>query len=330
MEKQKEKKRKVSSFPIDLTSEILLKLPEKSIARFRCVSKLWLSITTDPYFIKLFETRNSRPCLLVCFVQHGKLFVSSILQNSKRSSYSCSSQPIDLYHFKSPINHILPPTESVQGLFCFQESATPIVCNPSTREILTLPKPRMSWKNVTVFLGYDPVGGEHKVMCMPYETSSDTCRVLTLGSAKKLWRTVKTEPSHCSTCHTSGRCIKGVVYYTAYVYRTRVWVIMSFDVRFEKFGMIHLPYDRVHMYPLIAYKGTLAFVITEITNTKDGKKITLCVLEDVEKHKWSSKCFIGFMWRIGETLHFPKVIGCTEVGEFICVIATSLNTNLLF
>jgi len=107
MEKQKQKKRKVvskskrtqsksaSSLPLDLTSEILLRLPEKSIARFRCVSKLWLSITTDPYFINLFETRSPRPSLLVCFIENDKLFVSSIpqhlhsLQNSKRS-YSSS------------------------------------------------------------------------------------------------------------------------------------------------------------------------------------------------------------------------------------------------
>ncbi|ESQ30388.1 hypothetical protein EUTSA_v10012002mg [Eutrema salsugineum] len=56
MEQQEEKKRKIprktpkqskptSSFPLDLTSEILLRLPAKSVVRFRCVSKFWSSIT---------------------------------------------------------------------------------------------------------------------------------------------------------------------------------------------------------------------------------------------------------------------------------------------
>ncbi|EOA40633.1 hypothetical protein CARUB_v100126090mg, partial [Capsella rubella] len=236
MEKQKEKKIKVSkltsSFPIDLTSEILIRLPEESIARLRFVSMVWLSITTDPYFIKMFEKRYPRSCLLVCYIEQNKLFVSSVPQHYHSLSkyirfYYSRPKHVNLYHFKSPLIYGLPcpeyfhPTESVQGFFCFQDSATPIVCNPSTREILALPKPRMSWENLTLYLGYDPVEGKHKV---------------TLGSGQESWRTVKTKLTHRSDGYsTCGRCIKGVIYYLAYVYHTSVWVIMSFDVRSETF-----------------------------------------------------------------------------------------------
>lgn len=125
MEQPKEKKRKVnrkrrtqskstSSFPLDLTTEILLRLPARSVLRFRCVSKLWSSITTDSYFIKSFETRFStlRPSLLVCFKEGDKLFVSSIPQHNHNSneSYSCS-QPIYRYHMKFPKGlSTFPPT----------------------------------------------------------------------------------------------------------------------------------------------------------------------------------------------------------------------------
>ncbi|KAL1202962.1 putative F-box protein [Cardamine amara subsp. amara] len=37
--------------PIDLTREVLMRLPAKSIMRFRCLSKLWWSITTQQDFI---------------------------------------------------------------------------------------------------------------------------------------------------------------------------------------------------------------------------------------------------------------------------------------
>ncbi|EFH70329.1 hypothetical protein ARALYDRAFT_314223 [Arabidopsis lyrata subsp. lyrata] len=307
MEAQKEKrkfsKRKrtqspkpTSSFPLDLISEILLRLPEKSVARFRCVSKLWLSITTRNVVVGL-------PSLLLCFTEYENLFVSSIpqhhhsLQDSNKS-YS-SSQPIDRYHLKFLLHNNFPLTESVHGLICFQESATPIVCNPSKRQCLTLPKPRKSWERLTVFLGYDPIEGKHKVMCLPFRRSSDVCRVLTLGPAQESWRTVKTKPTHCSDYHTSGRCIKGVVYYIAYVYGTDVWVVMSFDVRSEKFGMIQLPSD-FHRDPLIA-------CVRKTTET-DGK-MTLCILEDAEKHKWSNE--------ISNT--YLKVKGITHAGEFIYV-----------
>jgi len=75
MEKREEKKREIQRItkssstcngvssdeyiPIDLTREILMRLPAKSIVRFRCVSKLWLSITTQQNFINSFALRQS-------------------------------------------------------------------------------------------------------------------------------------------------------------------------------------------------------------------------------------------------------------------------------
>ncbi|KAL9308922.1 putative F-box protein [Arabidopsis thaliana] len=315
MEQQKQKKRKVvskskrtqsksaSSLPLDLTSEILLRLPEKPIARFRCVSKLWLSITTDPYFINLFETRSPRPSLLVCFKENDKLFVSSIpqhlhsLQNSK-SIYSS--------------------TESVQGLICFKKSRVPIVWNPSKRQLITLPIPRLSWNNINIFLGYDPFEGKHKVMCLPFRRSSDVCQVLTLGPAQEFsWITVKTYQTHCSVYQSSGRCIKGVVYYIAQVYHA--WVLMSFDVRSEKFDMIKLP-AKIHIEILITYEGRIACV--ETRTMKDGY-IALCILEDAKKHKWSSKDILAPYHHFNASLRTMfRLKGCTHDGEFIYVSST--------
>ncbi|CAA7031278.1 unnamed protein product [Microthlaspi erraticum] len=93
MEQQEEKIRKVYtrrrtklkstwSLPVDLTTEILLRLPEESVARFRCVSKLWSSITTDPYFINLFETRSPRPSLILCYIKDDNLCVSPTFSHS--------------------------------------------------------------------------------------------------------------------------------------------------------------------------------------------------------------------------------------------------------
>ncbi|XP_010463252.1 PREDICTED: putative F-box protein At1g47765 [Camelina sativa] len=342
MEQQKEKKRKVSkrqrstqsqSFPRDLTSEILLTLPEKSVARFRCVSKLWLSITTDPYFINVFKNRYRGLSLLICFIEDDKLFVSSIpqhqhsLQNSKRS-YSCS-QPIYRYHMEFPEGQSnFPPTKSVQGLICFNVSATPIVWNPSTRQLLTLTKPRLSWNDIAIFLGYDPVEGIHKVMCIPLKRSSDVCRVLTLGSAQEQepWRTVKTCHKHRSEYHTtSGRCIKGVVYYIAYVYHKRVWVIMSFDVRYEKFDMMQLPSENISRV-MMTYEGRLACV--ENCVTKYGKLIRkhgtrLYILEDAKKHKWLSKVVLAPGACFDDRLKiYYQLNGYTHDGEFVYVSST--------
>ncbi|XP_013614319.1 PREDICTED: F-box protein DOR-like [Brassica oleracea var. oleracea] len=62
-----------SMIPIELTIEIFSRLPLKSIARCRCVSKHWASILLRPDFTDLFFTKSlARPKLLfalpkVCF-----------------------------------------------------------------------------------------------------------------------------------------------------------------------------------------------------------------------------------------------------------------------
>lgn len=67
--------------PIDLIHEILLRLHAKSVAKFRCVSKLWSSITTRPDFIRSFASQSStRMCLLACVKTRDKRLSCSLPQ----------------------------------------------------------------------------------------------------------------------------------------------------------------------------------------------------------------------------------------------------------
>ncbi|CAN6876910.1 unnamed protein product, partial [Brassica oleracea] len=62
--------------PDDLITEILLRLPSRSIARFRCVCKLWDSTISRQDFTKSFLARSSsRPQILfACGKNNLKLF----------------------------------------------------------------------------------------------------------------------------------------------------------------------------------------------------------------------------------------------------------------
>ncbi|CAA7024549.1 unnamed protein product [Microthlaspi erraticum] len=305
-----------SSFPLDLTKEILSRLPAKSVVRFRCVSKLWSSITTDPYFISSFGANSStRQTLLLCFIKDDKLFVSSIPQHTQDRNKAYSSLlPIERYHMKLPGYGFHDLTESVNGLICLKHSQNPLVWNPSMRSVFALPYPNnhKSWKKVTLFLGYDPIEGKHKVVCVRYKKTSYVCRVFTLGSAQESWRTVKTNHKHCVGYYTYGRCINGVIYYIARdeCNKSADLVIMSFDVRSEKFDMIEPP-SKMHRAVLINYEGRLA----ACTDNYNDRR--LWILEDAEKQKWSSKDFLspfGPSWRT----EF-KLGGVTPAGEFIYV-----------
>ncbi|CAN6974776.1 unnamed protein product [Brassica rapa subsp. trilocularis] len=61
------------TLPIDLIIEILKRLPAKTIALCRCVSKEWDSLLSSPHFAKSFLTSSStRPKLLFTFEFKGK------------------------------------------------------------------------------------------------------------------------------------------------------------------------------------------------------------------------------------------------------------------
>ncbi|CAF2156847.1 unnamed protein product [Brassica napus] len=207
MEPKEKKKRKTryrkgrtQSIPTDLVSltdltiEILSRLPEKSVARFSCVSKLWSSITSDPSF--------PRPRLLLCFQKYddSELYVSSIPQHTQNSNMSYSSSlSFDHHHMmKLPsCYNRFSSKESVHGLICFQESENPIVWNPSTRQFIALPIlpiPCKDWKKTTLLLGYDPI------------------------EAQKSWRNVKTNITHRPTSDTYERYIEGFTHAGEFIF----------------------------------------------------------------------------------------------------------------
>ncbi|ESQ44681.1 hypothetical protein EUTSA_v10003413mg [Eutrema salsugineum] len=266
---EKDEEQSALSSPLDLTSEILLRLPEQSS-----------SITTDPYFINLFKTRSPRTSLLLCFRKDNKLFVSSIPQHTQNSN--------------------------------------------SKRQFLPLPKPNpsegLSYK--TSFIGYDPIDGKHKVVCIPY--SCNMCQVLILGSAQESWRMVETKYKHCFNVQISMRCIKGVIYYLALIATFRdEWVLLSFDVRSEKFHKIRLP---SYMDPntLINYGGRLA-----CADKKKNKRFW--ILEDAEKHMWSSKdCRLRFgLFDKSLKTNF-KLKDFTHAGEFVYAPSTFHKSRFEF
>ncbi|CAA7024560.1 unnamed protein product [Microthlaspi erraticum] len=319
----------ILSFPLDLTREILSRLPLKSVVRFRCVSKLWSSLTTNPYFISSFgDNSSTRQTLLLCFTKGDKLFVSSIPQHTQDSNNS-SPLPIERYHMKLPGYGFHDLTESVHGFICVESSPNPLVWNPSMRSFLPLPNPtnHKSWNSKTLFLGYDPIEGKYKVVCIRYKKVSYVCRVLTLGSAQESWRTVRTKHKHRAGYYTYGRCINGVIYYIA---RDQCkpsgfgFVIMSFDVRYEKFKMIELP-SNIDDPVLINYDGRLACSDSDNYNIRirDNER-RLWILEDAEKHKWSTQDYLLPFDPISRT--DMKLRGVTTAGEFVYVPPSFLKS----
>ncbi|KAG2304875.1 hypothetical protein Bca52824_033526 [Brassica carinata] len=314
-----------SSFPLDLIPEILSKLPAKSVGRFRCVSKLWSSITTDPYFIKSFETqsRQKKPSLLVCFKRGDRLFVFSIPQDRQTPNQphdSIPSQPVHSYHMTYPKSYRFLPWVSVHGLICCFEEAKEklIIWNPTTRKLYTLTKPIKGLPYAKFLLGYDPADAIYKVLCILFDKTTDEGCVLTLGSAQESWRRIKTNHKHCvNSFPTQHVCTKGFIYYRAYTDTTdRIGFIMSFDVRSEKFHMIKFPWNDMGSIVVLIYQGMFAC----LRSTYPGDSITLWILQDAEKHVWSRKNFLAPFRYYDQSLKIVcNLIGFTDSGELVYV-----------
>ncbi|KAG2302032.1 hypothetical protein Bca52824_030683 [Brassica carinata] len=125
--------------PLDLQINTLLKLPVKSLLRFRSVSKLWSSIITSQEF------RNNHlniassspppsPRLLIAFEDFygAKLLVVSIPNPNVPSS---SSNDLSLVHIKGKIVY-----NAGGGLICVGAGFANVgICNPSTRQVHNFP-----------------------------------------------------------------------------------------------------------------------------------------------------------------------------------------------
>ncbi|CAL9239690.1 unnamed protein product [Arabidopsis halleri] len=200
------------SFPTDLILDILSRLPSKSVARFRCVSKLWASMLASQDFTRLFVTRSSsNPRLLIGVEQGGHWRFYSSPQ--PKNPYEKSSLVVAAdFHMKFPEGKRSYGCSYAFGLIYFR---TMLISKD----------------------GFDPIGKQFKVLVFNYP--DDIQHILTLGTENVRWRSIQRSLRH-TPCVIRPICINGVLYYRAYD-DNNYDVIVCFDVRFEKFKVLHDP-----------------------------------------------------------------------------------------
>ena len=121
----------MSTVPQELTIDILLHLPIKSLCRFKCVSKSWLTLITHPLFVKMHLSRSRKQKLLF---SHASLYVFDLETSLNNEVHPNLDQ----------LNDIKPNTQyfdsifgSCNGLFYIKFRYADIfffIYNPSTKE----------------------------------------------------------------------------------------------------------------------------------------------------------------------------------------------------
>ncbi|XP_073011241.1 F-box protein At5g10340-like [Typha latifolia] len=245
------RKRKLDArctIPNDIIFDVLLKLPVKSLLRFKSVCRRWFNEISSPYFANshLNQGRRSRQLLVIPI-----------------SERSPSAQTISFYRYSEAENVAtlmlekeLPGDEIVHLLVTYCDglvltfSRTNIfLCNPSTGELLTLPKgnpskPLCEWSSDLVGFGLDPSTKRYKVVRMFYRwfdfktrDYSIGCEVFEVGSQS--WRSTEDPPFPVNEQYPV--VLNNVLHWISEMDLCSEQAILTFHLHGEKFGVIRPP-----------------------------------------------------------------------------------------
>ncbi|CAL9248879.1 unnamed protein product [Arabidopsis halleri] len=341
-----------SSLTNDLIMEILSRLPSKSVAKFRCVSKRWASMFASPYFKELFMTKSSaKPRLLFAIAENRTLekedcvwsfFSSPQLENPYEKSSSTLVAAAEFHVKFSPdgllINYYgdikyfsIGYASGLIYIYGNRYQARPLICNPNTGRYAILPY-RYTYRKAYSFFGFDPIDKQYKALSIAYPSGPGRNKILTFGDGDLTWRKIKC-PIPRPGIKSHGICINGVLYFLAErVELSFDYVIVCFDVRSEKFTFI----DVERFCRLINYKGKLAVIyweddvdiyeicyygkdlddyLDENLDADATNELRVWVLEDVEKQKWSK---YAHTWTDDKFFRrHLSIAGATASGEIV-------------
>ncbi|KAK9946605.1 hypothetical protein M0R45_012061 [Rubus argutus] len=194
--------------PGDLVLDILSRLSAKTVFNCRCVSKFWLFIISDPYFVRLHRSRSPVGILYQLRTR------TNLNRNISRSLHfaqvdQCASRS-DLLVEKmtfTPKNS-LPDSVSVlinscNGLVCLSGCGSKLdgslyVCNPISSEYITIP-PANNGKQPGAFvgLGFSVATNEYKLMDTFHPKPGShylEAMIYTIGTG--VWRSIGNAPAN--------------------------------------------------------------------------------------------------------------------------------------
>uniref|UniRef100_A0A0E0DV33 F-box associated beta-propeller type 1 domain-containing protein n=1 Tax=Oryza meridionalis TaxID=40149 RepID=A0A0E0DV33_9ORYZ len=155
----------------DVMSEILVRLPSKSVVRYRDVCRSWLRITSCPYFLAAHSPR--RPNDMIVFTGSGELGTIPVsLDPPAFTPIHLHNKPLSFdrrkyINCKGTLAEML--VGSCDGLLVEQDHGLYVVCNPMTRQWTNLPPLLAEGAMPCGFYHHVP-SGEYRLLCRAMDT----------------------------------------------------------------------------------------------------------------------------------------------------------------
>ncbi|PHT98108.1 hypothetical protein BC332_32965 [Capsicum chinense] len=237
-------------FEEDILTNILSRLPVRSLLRFKCVAKFWKTLVDDPYFRMkhLNHTKNDKNFQKFLFYQLSPM-------KDIFSIHSCSlssAQVEDVRKLDFPSN-VEPRCCQVycccDGLAIIRvdesndESHILLLWNPSTEESIVLPTPEFSVEGYCCLgMSFDSNSDDYKILKIPQygnERRNVYGEILALKSGS--WRKIDEHPGvifNMLYVMHSLACIHGAFHWVGF---SRNYFVVSLNISYEEYGEIPLP-----------------------------------------------------------------------------------------
>ncbi|EOA30765.1 hypothetical protein CARUB_v10013908mg [Capsella rubella] len=243
----------IPHLPHDLESEILSRVPAKSLPKWKTTCKRWYELFRDPRFVKK-NFGNAAAREMIVLMNSG---VSSIrvdlraiddevdpnMEVSGKLSWQKDSKQVKL----SQIFHC-------DGLIlCFTKRNTRLVVwNPCTGQTRWI-KPRTRFKSDDVFaIGYEDsnsCSGSFKILRFCYDNNAKDQELLRFAEieiyefSSDSWRVLDGMSNPTWGLCAGGVSVKGTTYWVAGDIIEPGFFLLSFDFTTETFGRLPLPYQ---------------------------------------------------------------------------------------
>ncbi|XP_042033562.1 F-box protein At3g07870-like [Salvia splendens] len=267
--------------PSELTTNILSRLPFRSVAISKCVCKSWLNLLNSDY------GKIKPPPALVCFKRNPPHCTIFEIEDKDEADYeSHDLHYIPLTDFDIPFRISATECTTANGLLLLysytNDPVNPVyICNPLTREHILLcpPKEYTSIKCFTYFeFGVSEISGQYKVVCLGGIFESMSVHVYTLGT--RSWRTVETGAASGFEFRWDGRAVcNGNIHWTVDDWVRPFYRICGFDIETECFSIFSPP-PALHV-------GGVEELNLELTVFRDC--LCICYTRDYEINIWLMK-----------------------------------------
>uniref|UniRef100_A0A7N0UZC5 F-box domain-containing protein n=1 Tax=Kalanchoe fedtschenkoi TaxID=63787 RepID=A0A7N0UZC5_KALFE len=327
-----------SHLPQEIVLEVVLRLPIKSLLRFRAVCKRWKAMVSDSGFVtKQIQTSvaSDRHARLVTRAVDGRVSSSSIHSicqnpyNFEVLNLSCpvvgADHQLDMMHFDV--------LASCNGLLLARFGVCEhLLWNPATREVRKLPSVPWVFEFLTdvyesVGFAYDEVNDDYKVLVFFSDAWHGERKLCTIYSTRSdEWRPVDHVPGGIENRTDPGIALNGSLHWISCDNVTSRRSIVALNISTEEVKEIGLPDYGTKTTPaqkLWVFKESLCVIASKHIRSK----YELWVMKDYGfVESWSLMYQIP-CWRTTYYDSHPEFLWCSKDGKLLIWF---LSTWLVF